>query len=186
MIWIVGLLLAATFASSVPRTHGWPLPAGLGGVIGDGLLRGALAVGHGQLAGWERFLIAAATGAGAFVALAVTCGLGLHGGSETKPKSEPKPKSKRAEEAADEEEESEEAGEKSEPRASIWLGWLVHGLLGIKWRLTRWLVRKRSGNVPIRPIAGRDRTEPRFENARRATLAPELDAEEDEEEEEEE
>src|SRR6516225_5793419 len=173
VIWIVGLLLAATFASSVPRTHGWPLPAGLGGVIGDGLLRGALAVVHAQLAGWERFLIAAATGAGAFVALAITCGLGLHGGSEPKSQS----KSKRAEEAAgeEEEEESEEAGEKSEPPASIWLGWLVHGLLGIKWRLTRWLVRKRSGNVPIRPVAGRGRTEPRFENARRATLAPELD-----------
>src|SRR5215469_6058846 len=86
-IWIVGMLLASTFASCVPRTHGWPLPAGLGGVIGDGLLRGALALVHGRLAGWERFVIAAVTGAGAFVALAITCGLGLHGSSE--PKSEP-------------------------------------------------------------------------------------------------
>src|ERR1700688_732349 len=34
-VWIIGVLLAATFASCVPASHGWPLPAGLGGVIGD-------------------------------------------------------------------------------------------------------------------------------------------------------
>jgi S-DNA-T family DNA segregation ATPase FtsK/SpoIIIE len=174
-IWIVAVLLSATFASCVPRTHGWPLPAGLGGVTGDGLLRGALAVVHGQLAGWERFLIAASTGAGAFAAIAIACGFGLNGRTERKP----------AREEAHDEEESEEAPEKSERRASIWLGWVAHALLGIKWRLTRWLVRKRSGNVPIRP-APRGRVEPRFEEARRATLAPDLDAEEEEEEDDEE
>src|ERR1700674_3228686 len=34
-----GLVLAAGFASSLPRTAHWPLPTGIGGVIGDALLR---------------------------------------------------------------------------------------------------------------------------------------------------
>ena len=33
------VLLAASFASCLPRTPAWPLPAGLGGVFGDALLR---------------------------------------------------------------------------------------------------------------------------------------------------
>ena len=33
------MLLTASFASCLPRTPAWPLPTGLGGVIGDALLR---------------------------------------------------------------------------------------------------------------------------------------------------
>jgi DNA segregation ATPase FtsK/SpoIIIE, S-DNA-T family len=161
--WIIAVMLAATFASCVPRTHDWPLPAGLGGVIGDGLLRSALTVVHGQLAGWERFLIASTTGAGAFVALAIASGFGFG-----------------VDPHADEEENEQETHEKSESRFAIWLGWVTHGLLGVKWRLTRWLARKRSGNVPIR------RGEPRYAEASRATLAPDIEEEEGDEEEEEE
>ncbi|HEY6256512.1 MAG TPA: DNA translocase FtsK 4TM domain-containing protein [Xanthobacteraceae bacterium] len=169
VVWILGVLLAATFASCVPRSHAWPLPAGLGGVIGDGLLRGALLVAHGQLAGWERFLIASLAGGGAFAALAVACGIGWH--NEAEP-----------EEEADDDDDEEDAAEKRESRPSILLGWLVHGLLGLKWRLTRWLVRRRSGNVPMR----RGRAEPRLDEMSHVTLAPDLEDEDDEEEEEEE
>ena len=35
LFWIAGLLLASAFASCLPRTTGWPLPAGMGGVTGD-------------------------------------------------------------------------------------------------------------------------------------------------------
>ena len=34
-LWIVGALLVAAFASSLPVTDRWPLPTGLGGVAGD-------------------------------------------------------------------------------------------------------------------------------------------------------
>ncbi len=189
-VWIAGMLLAAVFASCVPHSPAWPLPAGLGGVIGDGLLRAALAVAHGQLAGWERFLIASISGAGAFVMLVITVGYGLNAAPEPERK-RPASRKREAELEENEEEEAgrgedsdEEAAEPSESRIAILLGWIVHGLLGLKWRLTRWLVRKRSGNVPIRP--GRNRTEPRFEEASRATLAPELEEAEEEEDEEDE
>jgi S-DNA-T family DNA segregation ATPase FtsK/SpoIIIE len=169
-VWVIGVLLASTFASCVPASHAWPLPAGLGGVIGDGLLRGALLAAHGQPPGWDRILIASLAGGGAFLALALACGIGWH---------------ERADEAEDEDEEPVAAKERAEPRASVSLGFIVHGLLSLKWRLTRWLVRRRSGVVPVKRAA-RTRTEPRLDEHSRATLAPEIEDEEIEEAEEEE
>src|SRR5262249_21162344 len=37
--WILSAILAAGFFSCWPRSNTWPLPTGLGGVIGDALLR---------------------------------------------------------------------------------------------------------------------------------------------------
>jgi S-DNA-T family DNA segregation ATPase FtsK/SpoIIIE len=81
-VWFVGVLLASLFAACIPRSPAWPLPAGLGGVIGDGLLRGALLVAHGYLPEWGRIVSASVAGAGAFLALALTCGLGWHEASD--------------------------------------------------------------------------------------------------------
>jgi len=185
-VWVVGVLLASTFASCLPASHAWPLPAGLGGVIGDGMLRGALALAHGQLPGWDRTLIASVAGGGAFLALALACGFGWHersddAGSDRKPAR--KSKSRAADEEADADE--EERDEPAEPRASISLGFIVHGLLSLKWRLTRWLVRRRSGNVPMRRSAPRGRAEPPMDEHSRVTLAPDIEDAEDEEDDEE-
>ena len=47
LLWILGTFLAAGFVSSLPRIGSWPLPTGLGGVIGDALLRApAWVMGH--------------------------------------------------------------------------------------------------------------------------------------------
>jgi S-DNA-T family DNA segregation ATPase FtsK/SpoIIIE len=189
-VWVVGALLASTLASCLPPSHAWPLPAGLGGVIGDGLLRGALALAHGHLSGWERTLIASLAGGGAFLALALACGFGWHEPSDdAKPEKKSKRKSASRAESDDESDhdaETDEGEEPAEPRASISLGFIVHGLLSLKWRLTRWLVRRRSGNVPMRRSAPRGRAEPRLDELSRATLAPEIEEEADEEVEEEE
>ena len=37
-LWIIGVGFAAAFASLLPSTDRWPLPSGLGGVIGDAIL----------------------------------------------------------------------------------------------------------------------------------------------------
>ena len=166
-VWIVGVLLAAVFASCLPSTHAWPLPAGLGGVIGDGLLRGALLLLHGYAPGWERVLIASVAAGGAFLTLALACGYGWHERIERKAEAAP---------------ETPDGDEQAEPHASISLGFIVHGLLSLKWRITRWLVRRRSGNVPMR----RSRAEPRVDELSRVTLAPAMAEDEPEEEEEEE
>src|ERR1700726_319036 len=153
-VWIVGVLLASMFASCLPRSHAWPLPAGLGGVIGDGLLRGALLLAHGYLPQWDRIVVASLSGAGAFLALALACGLGGHEASDAEPT---------------EADETPDRKERAEPRASVSLGWIVHGLLSLKWRLTRWLVRHRSGNVPVRRTPPRPRAEPSLDEHSRVT-----------------
>ena len=118
---------------------------------------------------WDRIVTAALAGAGAFLALSLACGLGWHEPTEA----EADVPTKRSPSAPS--------------RApSVSLGWIVHGLLSLKWRLTRWLVRRRSGNVPVRRNAARARTEPRLDELSRVTLAPELEEDEIEEEEEEE
>src|ERR1700691_3392703 len=45
-LWAVGTALSAVFASCLPRTAHWPLPSGLGGVVGDALLRLPAALLH--------------------------------------------------------------------------------------------------------------------------------------------
>ena len=37
--WILCAVIAAGFASCLPRSGAWPLPTGLGGVVGDALVR---------------------------------------------------------------------------------------------------------------------------------------------------
>ncbi|HET9174976.1 MAG TPA: DNA translocase FtsK 4TM domain-containing protein, partial [Pseudolabrys sp.] len=39
LFWILATVLAAAFASTLPRMGSWPLPTGLGGVAGDAVLR---------------------------------------------------------------------------------------------------------------------------------------------------
>ena len=65
-IWILAALLAAAFASTLPRIGSWPLPTGLGGVIGDAVLRLPPMILRAPLAGVEprsspRSLLGAAT-----------------------------------------------------------------------------------------------------------------------------
>ena len=39
VLWLLGAVLTAAFVSCLPRSSHWPLPSGLGGVIGDAVLR---------------------------------------------------------------------------------------------------------------------------------------------------
>src|SRR5215831_1566849 len=77
--WSVGALATATFASCLPVSAAWPLPTGLGGVIGDLLLRLPAALLGSPLAGSARFIVAIVFGVGAVVALAFANGLDWRG-----------------------------------------------------------------------------------------------------------
>jgi S-DNA-T family DNA segregation ATPase FtsK/SpoIIIE len=160
--WLLGVLLATGCAAALPRSSAWPLPAGLGGVIGDWALRLPAWLAGGMLSGLARTAIAVTVGIATLYCLAVAAGFGW--------RSEP---------------EEAEPVEDDEEQGSISLGWIAHGFLSLKARLARLLARR----PPARAAAPtRGRTEPRFDDGDGATLQPgqEPDGEEEEDEEDEE
>jgi S-DNA-T family DNA segregation ATPase FtsK/SpoIIIE len=142
--WIVGTVLAAGFVACLPRTVGWPLPTGLGGVVGDLVLR-APAVVFGPIDGVVRAASAIVLGCGALAAIAIASGLML--------RMPPSPSRAKASGA----ERDEEAV------AAISIGWLVHALLSAKAQLARLLFRRRTVK-PRLPVgrAAEQRLEPRL------------------------
>src|SRR5579863_460282 len=63
LLWLAGAVLTAAFASCLPKSPRWPLPSGLGGVIGDAILRLPAYPLHTPLAG--TYLLGAAIVLGA-------------------------------------------------------------------------------------------------------------------------
>lgn len=121
--WILCTVIAAGFVSCWPHGGAWPLPTGLGGVVGDALVR-APAVIFGPPGVIYRMVL----GIILFVALAATfliaCGLGAREHDEELAEIEDDDK------PLDEDEESD--------RGSVSLGWLFHALMSTKARLI-WL-----------------------------------------------
>jgi DNA segregation ATPase FtsK/SpoIIIE, S-DNA-T family len=138
VLWFIGAAVAAGFASCLPSSKAWPLPTGLGGVIGDALLRAPAWVFGGPLSGATRFIIAIILGLAAFALLALAAGFGWRKTDEDEEVEETeKPVRKKAakKEAPAEEEESEEYAEEREKRSFVSLGWLYHFLYSVKARL---------------------------------------------------
>jgi S-DNA-T family DNA segregation ATPase FtsK/SpoIIIE len=162
---VLAILLAAACTAALPRTPAWPLPVGLGGVIGDWMLRFPALLAGGTLSGLARAAVAIVTGAGMLVCFAIAAGLGWRAGG------------RHVDDAVDDERE----------RGSISLGWITHGFLSLKARLARALKRRPQTRSPARRAAApaHDRTEPRFDESARATLQPQIEPEEDEEDEDE-
>jgi DNA segregation ATPase FtsK/SpoIIIE, S-DNA-T family len=162
LFWLLGVLLTASCASALPRSSAWPLPVGLGGVIGDWMLRLPAVLSGGTLAGPARVAVAVVSGAGMLLCFAVAAGFGW-----------------RAE--ADDAE-----GPLEEDEAGGWipLGWITHGFLSLKARLTRALTRRPSARAPARSETPQHaRVEPRFDAGARVTLQPAVAPEADEEDE---
>src|SRR5580692_941240 len=74
LLWLVGAVLTAAFASCVPKSAHWPLPSGFGGVIGDALLRLPVVLLHTPLSGANRLAAAIVVGVAALIAFAGAAG----------------------------------------------------------------------------------------------------------------
>jgi S-DNA-T family DNA segregation ATPase FtsK/SpoIIIE len=150
VLWIVGAVLTAAFASCLPKSPHWPLPSGLGGVIGDAMLRLPGALLHMPLMGASRLGAAIVLGIAALAAFAGAAGMLWRDPAE--------------------EIETDHEAERSEANDDggwISLGFVAHSLLSFRARVARLFGRR--PRTPISPpgeaALPRRRIEPRFGNA---------------------
>jgi len=164
LLWIVATLLAAAFASTLPRIGSWPLPTGLGGVAGDAVLRlPAMVFGH-PLAGVTRLVLCIVFA----LATAVAVLAAARGGERVERQS-----ARRIEEEDEIEDEDFE-----DDRGSAWIGMLVHALLSWKARIGRMIRGDARDRTPL-PAPRGLRHEPRFDG-RSADYEYDFEDEEDE------
>jgi S-DNA-T family DNA segregation ATPase FtsK/SpoIIIE len=181
--WLGGSVFAAGFAACLPRSDHWPLPAGLGGVIGDAVLRLPAWV-FGSLGSAAILTSAAVFGLCALAMMIVATGFGYRDPAAADVDERP---AKRA--ARDDDDEGDDAG-----RTSISLGWLVHAVLSLKARVLRLVTRRsaalapkpRSRRAPTPVVSPRDRIEPRMDSPSIADYEDEEEEEEVEDDEQEE
>jgi S-DNA-T family DNA segregation ATPase FtsK/SpoIIIE len=161
VFWALCPVLAAAGTACLPRTASWPLPAGLGGVVGDWLLQLPATIAGGPLTGPARAAIALAAGTGALICFAIAAGFGWR--------------------SPDAEEDDEAVPVVEHPEhTSISLGWISHGLLSLKARVARLLRHGPPVRAPVRRDPPPVRGEPRIDGMARASLQPTVETEDEE------
>ena len=172
--WILSAVIAAGLASCWPRGGTWPLPTGLGGVVGDALVRVPAVV-----FGPPGFMYRMALGVILFVAMLAAFVFASGAGSQEK----------FAEHSAiidyDEDFDLED-----DDQGSLTLGWIAHAAMSAKARAGRMfssLFTMLLGRGEAGPVRSFDRLEPNLGQGRRApSLVPrdEMDFDSEEEDDE--
>ncbi|MBR1189171.1 DNA translocase FtsK [Bradyrhizobium sp. AUGA SZCCT0160] len=175
--WILCTIIAAGFASCWPHGGAWPLPTGLGGVVGDALVR-APAVIFGPAG----FIYRLVLGTILFAAMCATFLFASGWGSRPRDDEELTPI-----------EDDDAPFEEERDRSSVSLGWVYHALMSAKARLG-WLMstayRSLVASAPQPRTASFERQEPSLGGRPAPSIAPQAEEdyghEEEEEDEEEE
>src|SRR5580658_4101469 len=123
LLWIFGAVLSAAFASCLPRPVHWPLPCGLGGVIGDAILRLPTVMFHVAMTGTDRFVASIVLAIAAAITFAGAAGILWRDTADDEVANK-----KREEVDEDEEEADKEAGWFS-------LGGIMHAVLSFRARI---------------------------------------------------
>jgi S-DNA-T family DNA segregation ATPase FtsK/SpoIIIE len=170
--WILCTVIAAGFASCWPHGGAWALPTGLGGVVGDALVR-APAVVFGPAEFTYRLVLGIILFVAMSAAFLFACGWG----------SRPK------EEELTPIEDDDAPFVEEEDRSSVKLGWVYHALMSAKARIG-WLMSAAyrslvSSSTPARAVSF-ERQEPSLRGRAAPKLAPQEEEAEDEEEDEDE
>lgn len=173
--WILTTVIAAGFASCWPHGGAWPLPTGLGGVVGDALVR-APAVVFGPAGFVYRLVLGIILFAAMSATFLFACGWGS------------RPQDEELTAIEDDDAPFEEEGD----RGSVSLGWVFHAAMSAKARLA-WLLttayRSLVASAPQPRTVSFERQEPNLGGRNAPSLAPQTEedfadeAEEDEDEE---
>ena len=165
--WILCMVTSAGFASCWSHGGAWPLPTGLGGVVGDALVR-APAVVFGPPGAVYRIVLGLILGAMTAATFLVAGGLG----------------SRPQEDELTPIEDDDAPFVETDDGGSVSLGWAFHAAMSAKARLWlvltlayRWLVA--SGPAPRASLF--DRQEPTLEGRNAPSLAPRAGEDDDEE-----
>lgn len=171
--WLLATVLAAGFASCFKHGGSWPLPTGLGGVVGDALVR-APAVVFGPAGIIYRLVL------GTILFTAMSAAFLFASGWGSKPREE--------EELTPIEDDDEPFVEEPEGRGAVSLGWIFHAIMSAKAQVSWFLATCYRSLVSSGPAPRRsfDRQEPNLDGRRAPTLAPQDDEEEEDEDESEE
>ncbi len=174
--WILCTVIAAGFASCWPHGGSWPLPTGLGGVVGDALVR-APAVVLGPAGLIYRLVL----GVILFVPMCATFLYASGWGSQPRDDEELTPI-----------EDDDAPFVEEDDRSSVSLGWVFHAIMSAKARLG-WLISTAYRSLVASPTQPRtlsfERQEPSLSGRTAPSITPETreyyedDAEEDDEEE---
>src|SRR6266403_1730545 len=166
--WILCTVVAAGFASCWTHGGAWPLPTGLGGVVGDALVR-VPAVAFGPPGLVYRLSLGFVLGTAMIVTFLIAGGMG------SRPQED---------ESVPVEDDDTPFTEEDED-GSVRLGWAFHAAMSAKARLWRllsltygWLV----ASAPAPRASAFERQEPSLDGRGGASLAPIFDEEDDEDE----
>ncbi len=148
LLWIFGAVLSAAFASCLPRPAHWPLPCGLGGVIGDAMLRLPTVMFHVAMTGTARFVASIVLAIAAAITFAGAAGILWRDAAD--------------DEAVEEEEDEED--EEEADRESGWfsLGGITHAVLSFRARIALLFRSRAAAPKRIDAASPRRRIEPSF------------------------
>ena len=168
--WILCTVISAGFASCWPHGGAWPLPTGLGGVVGDALVR-APAVIFGPPGTVYRLALGLILLTAALATFLIAAGLGSRPQEEELTPIE-----------------DDDAPFSEEDDGSIPLGWAFHAAMSAKARLWRLLIltyRSLVASAPPPRRAAFERQEPSLGGHAVPSMAPGVDDDFDDEDEEE-
>ncbi|MEH2511426.1 S-DNA-T family DNA segregation ATPase FtsK/SpoIIIE [Nitrobacteraceae bacterium AZCC 1564] len=174
--WILCAVVAAGLASCLPRSGAWPLPTGLGGVVGDGLVRVPAVI-----FGPPGLIYRGVLGFILFATMVASFLFASGAGSQEKIVERTRPPMI--------DEEDEEFTDEEDDRRSVSLGWIVHAIMSAKARAMRLFssifAMMLGRNEDARAARSFERMEPNLGGGRRSpSLVPEAEEEEEYEEEE--
>ncbi|MGO4389624.1 DNA translocase FtsK 4TM domain-containing protein, partial [Microvirga sp. 2YAF29] len=136
-LWIMGVGAATALASAMPATDRWPLPTGLGGVVGDALLTGAKAI-TGLSTGPAHAILGIVFATIAILSLTAACSLSpVDARHEEEPDEMEAPLPVKRRRIADQDE-ADETGHDEPGWGIVSLGALAHGFMSLRASARRW------------------------------------------------